>query len=198
MRSRENNKGPKRMTRSRSAAIAASAALSALLLSCGKGENVPTPPYEGQCGMRGQRVWCNNDWDPCFGNACDLWGNCWHSWPNYYRCTLPWGSPCGDEYHVTGEYCNMQGYCSNLCETHEDCPGGTCYCTPSITLGVNMCHYYRCRDGACPPGTEEVKGTLACRVKTDYLEGDCHVDESDTCDASYIPVGTRGCVRIDT
>lgn len=148
------------------------------------------PPFEGECGLIGQRVWCNEDYDCVqqFNNACDLYGNCWHSTMGMYECAGTFGDPCA----LPNTYCNATGMCSNLCETHDDCPDGSCACRGD----TSVCSYWRCVDGACPQGTEPVASSLACATLPEVLQGECHTVIGADCPPGYEPVDDYGCTRV--
>lgn len=149
------------------------------------------PPRWGQCGMAQTRVWCNYDAE-CSAycgdfNTCHQFGYCLRTEPGSYYCTLPPGGQC---LGAPGLVCSFNGLCSNPCLDHGDCPGGICICEG----GAAVCSYYRCEGGACPVDSVPEAGSLACIVDASSLEGDCH-NVSGTCDAIFVPVGDRGCVR---
>lgn len=179
----------------------------ALCASCSGGNNDRDEPHDagatdadtdgplfwGECGLEGQKVWCLDDWDCVYHYmvvACDIWGSCHDARENEYECNFM-GEPCGYLGIPNGYICGHDYLCTVPCLTHDDCPGGECLCRR-----FSACRWFRCYQDTCPEHTTIVDGTLACDVKPEYLEGDCHGYIDGTCDASYIPVGERGCVPV--
>lgn len=137
-------------------------------------------------------VWCNNDFD-CFQYGshltnCSMHGTCFHAGFKEYFC-----SGLGERCHKPQDsVCNHSGECTYPCETHDDCTHGVCVCWQ----GLSLCSYWWCEQGGlCPPYSHPVNGTLICEPDLTWIEGDCH--GYGECDASHIPVGERGCVRIE-
>ena len=139
----------------------------------------------GRCGLKGERVECNEDKD-CSDNwsttSCDEYG-----WCSPDRSCGNYGKECGVS---TGVYCNIMGECMSACETHDDCENGICHCRE----GGSICIRFYCSHGECPDFTEPVDGTRICKPKEEYLEGECH---SPVCGDGYEQVGEQGCVKID-
>jgi hypothetical protein len=83
-----------------------------LLVSCHEEPN-DGPTLDGQCGLRGQKVWCNEDADcgnSFAGPYCDYHGQCFSTTPGFYHCAVQPGrvgpitgvSPPSPEYRSAG------------------------------------------------------------------------------------------------
>jgi hypothetical protein len=148
------------------------------------------PPLNGQCGLRGQKVWCNEDEDcrdPYIGNECTWTGSCEEGADYSLYCDYA-GMECREPF--SGLVCDGTE-CIKPCQTHADCPGGYCRCNNQF-LG---CYYRRCSQDTCPEGYEEHPGSLICVPLPETLQGDCH-GWNGICPAGYEPVGTRGCASV--
>jgi hypothetical protein len=157
-----------------------------LLVSCHEEPN-DGPPLDGQCGLRGQKVWCNVDADcgnSFAGPYCDFHGQCFNSMADTYRCAS-WGEVCFPFDLV----CSEANTCTSPCTTHADCPGGYCSCSDYVFA----CTYWRCQDDACQEGFEEVPDYLGCNPTDSVKDGEC-LGQQGVCPTGYNPVGTNGCV----
>jgi hypothetical protein len=157
-----------------------------LLVSCHEEPN-DGPPLDGQCGLRGQKVWCNEDADcgnSFAGPYCDYHGRCFSTTPGFYHCAVEPGEIC----FPTDLVCNEAGICAVGCQSHDDCHGGYCSCSDRVFA----CLYRSCVDDACPTGFEEVPDYLGCAPAAETLEGNC-LGVNGSCPTGYVPVGSRGC-----
>jgi hypothetical protein len=148
------------------------------------------PPLNGQCGLRGQKVWCNQDEDcrdPYIGSECTSLGTCEEGADYSYFCEHQ-GMECRAPF--SGLVCDGLR-CVKPCVSHLDCSGGLCACSDLFF----RCWGVRCSDDACPEGYAEVPGSLRCVPLPETLEGDCH-GVNGICPTGYEPVGTRGCATV--